>query len=82
MYYKSVSEYDDAIAGVKKAIASALQGQSYTLAKGGVSVSRSSHSLTDLYKLLRTLQDEREALTGGPASAGCHALAHNVRRFR
>lgn len=83
MYYTTLLDYDEAIAGVKKAIASAMQGQSYTLTKGGVSVSRSSHNLADLYKLLKNLQDERAVLAGdSAASAGAHALAYNVRRFR
>ena len=82
MYYTTLAEYDEAIAGVRRAISLALQGASYSLTKGGVSVSRSSHSLTDLYKLLAALQAEREALAGGLSASGGFALARNVRRYR
>lgn len=81
MYYTTIAEYDAAIEDVKRAIAATLKSRSYTLTKAGVSVSRTSHELADLYKLLNVLQGEREALAGGEHS-GRFALAGNVRRFR
>ena len=82
MFYSTVAEYDEAIAGVRLAISAAQNGRSYSLSKGGVQVSRESHSLTELYKLLRDLMAERESLLSGIPASGGYALAFNVRRDR
>lgn len=81
MHYRTVAEYDEAIADLKTAIGHAMKGSSYSLTKGAISVSRNNYNLADLYKLLRLLQDEREALASGLQNSGAHALARNVRRW-
>lgn len=81
MLYRTVAEYDEAIADLKGAIGRAMKGQSYSLTKGAVAVSRANYNLSELYKLLRLLQDEREALVGGLGNSGAFALARNVRRW-
>ena len=82
MYYTTIAEYDAAIEDVKRAIAATLKSRSYTLTKAGVSVSRTSHELADLYKLLKALQDEREVLASAGERSARFALAGNARRFR
>ena len=81
MLDRTVAEYDEAIADLQGAIGRAMKGQSYSLTKGAVAVSRANYNLSELYKLLRLLQDEREALVGGLGNSGAFALARNVRRW-
>lgn len=80
--YSTVAEYDEAIAGVRRAIQSAIAGKGYSLSKGGVQVSRESHSLTELHKLLRDLTRERDSMVTGLPASGGYALVNNVRRER
>ena len=67
MMYKTTAEYDAAIQKTQNAIARQLDyGNSYSLDSGNITRSNTEVRLTSLRSHLRTLQQEKDILAGGP----------------